>query len=81
MCTDIARDGVLSGPAIELYQRLKHDFPNLHLTASGGIRSQEDVAALDRLGVEAAVIGKALLDGDIDARQLAAQYGGAGHVG
>ena len=81
LCTDIARDGVLTGPATELYQRLKGDHPEFHLTASGGVRSQDDVVALERLGVEAVVIGKALLDGDIDAEQLALLYGGAGHVG
>ena len=63
LCTDIARDGMLSGPALELYGQLLARAPQLHLQASGGIRSVDDILAAARLGCAGVVLGKALLDG------------------
>jgi phosphoribosylformimino-5-aminoimidazole carboxamide ribotide isomerase len=70
LTTDIARDGMLSGPATELYADLKKRFPSLGLIASGGVGKIEDIAALTTIGVERAVVGKALLDGHIPLTEL-----------
>lgn len=63
LCTDIARDGMLSGPNLALYEAIRAAHPSLALIASGGIRHDADLAALAALGVEAAVAGRALLEG------------------
>lgn len=65
LCTDIARDGMLSGPAIGLYQRIMAAFPQLHLIASGGVSSNADIEALDRAGIPAVVFGKAYYEGKL----------------
>ena len=62
LCTDIARDGMLAGPALDLYGELLARAPQLQLQASGGIRSVEDIAAATALGCAGVVLGKALLD-------------------
>jgi len=60
--TDISRDGALRGPAIELYQSIKRDFPRLYVIASGGIGSTEDVDKLNRRKIDGVIIGKALYE-------------------
>jgi len=71
LTTDIARDGMLSGPATELYRGLKMRFPKLGLIASGGVARIEDIVALAAIGTERAVVGKALLEGHIALEELA----------
>lgn len=71
VCTDIVRDGMLSGPALELYRELL-EIPGLSLIASGGIRSVEDLEALRGIGCEGAIIGKAIYEGHITLKDLAA---------
>ena len=66
LCTDIARDGMLSGPNLELYAHLRRIAPALSLIASGGIRDIADLQALRGSGVAAAVLGRSLLDGALD---------------
>lgn len=70
LCTDIALDGTLAGPSLALYQRLTKQFSNLHIIASGGVSSLEDLDKLSASGVSAVVIGKALLEGKIDIKKL-----------
>ena len=70
LCTDIARDGALSGPNIALYAAAVRRRPELCWQASGGIRSLEDLHALDAAGAFAAVSGKALLERRITAEGL-----------
>ena len=62
LCTDIIRDGALTGPNIELYQAMSRRFPDLQTQASGGIRDVEDLKVLAATGATAAISGKALLD-------------------
>jgi phosphoribosylformimino-5-aminoimidazole carboxamide ribotide isomerase len=62
LCTDIARDGMLSGPNIDLYRRLCAAHPDVRVQASGGMRDAADVAAARAAGCRGAVLGKALLD-------------------
>src|ERR1041385_3069018 len=63
--TDISKDGMLQGPSIELYKRLLLNFPDLSLTASGGIASIEDVYRLQEIGCNGAIVGKALYENKI----------------
>ncbi len=70
LCTEISKDGTLAGPAIELYQRIMEAYPDLHLIASGGVSSKEDIEALDAAGIPAVVFGKAIYEGRIDLREI-----------
>ena len=70
LCTEISKDGTLTGPAIELYQRVMDAYPDLHLIASGGVSSIDDIRALDTAGIPAVVFGKAIYEGRIDLRKL-----------
>lgn len=71
LCTDISRDGALTGPNLDLYNELMGNYPNILLQASGGVRDVNDLVALQKLGVSAAISGRALLDGKIRAEEVA----------
>ena len=70
LCTEISKDGTLAGPAIDLYIRVMDSYPGLHLIASGGVSSKNDIEALDAAGIPAVVFGKAIYEGRIDLREL-----------
>jgi phosphoribosylformimino-5-aminoimidazole carboxamide ribotide isomerase len=70
LCTDVSKDGMLSGASFELYQKIREQFPSLHLLASGGISSIYDLEKLDHLGIHGAVIGKAIYEGRILVKDL-----------
>src|SRR5256885_2129382 len=61
LCTAIERDGTMSGPDLELMDRVVRRFEGPVL-AAGGVRSQADLGALAAVGVEGAVVGRALLE-------------------
>lgn len=63
--TDIARDGELSGPALDLYTEILAAFPDLHLVASGGVSSIADLEALTAIGCAGSIVGKAFYEGKI----------------
>lgn len=63
LCTDIARDGMLSGYNIEWYRTLARRWPQLRFQASGGVRDVTDVRAAREAGAAAAILGRALLEG------------------
>jgi phosphoribosylformimino-5-aminoimidazole carboxamide ribotide isomerase len=63
LCTDIARDGMLSGFNLELYRSLVQRWPQLRVQASGGVRDIDDVRAARDAGASAAILGRALLEG------------------
>jgi phosphoribosylformimino-5-aminoimidazole carboxamide ribotide isomerase len=70
LCTDIARDGAMTGPNIALYREATSRFPYLQWQASGGVRDGADLRALENTGVAAAVSGKALLESRITFEEL-----------
>ena len=70
LCTEISKDGTLQGPAIQLYQQVMEAYPQLHLIASGGVSSIDDIKALDAAGIPAVVFGKAIYEGKINLREL-----------
>jgi phosphoribosylformimino-5-aminoimidazole carboxamide ribotide isomerase len=72
LCTDVSRDGALSGPNVELYDQAIRRFPHIEWQASGGIRDAPDLHALARAGAKAAVSGKALLEELIPVEELRA---------
>jgi phosphoribosylformimino-5-aminoimidazole carboxamide ribotide isomerase len=63
LCTDISRDGALSGPNTALYTEITSRYPDVKLQASGGVSSLDDLKALIGTGASGAITGKALLDG------------------
>ena len=65
ICTDISKDGLLSGTNLELYRSLSERF-SIDITASGGITTLSDVEQLRDMGLYGAILGKALYTGNID---------------
>lgn len=70
LCTDVLRDGTLTGPNFDLYAEILNRYPAQQLQASGGVRNIDDLELLRELGVPAAISGKALLDGRITAEEI-----------
>lgn len=70
LCTEISKDGTLQGPATNLYKDIMKAYPELHLIASGGVSSNEDITDLDQAGIPAVVFGKAFYEGKIDIKSL-----------
>ena len=69
LCTDISRDGTLTGSNVELYVDLCRQYPQVQFQSSGGIGSLDDIAALKGSGVAGVIVGRALLDGKFTAEQ------------
>jgi phosphoribosylformimino-5-aminoimidazole carboxamide ribotide isomerase len=70
LCTDISKDGMLQGAAIELYKKINKQFPEINLIASGGITDIKEVQELNEAGIYGAVIGKAIYEGKINLKDL-----------
>ena len=73
LCTDISKDGMLSGPNIELYRDLMKQFPGCHLIASGGVSCTQDILELQKAGIPAVGFGKAFYEGRLDLPTLIQQ--------
>lgn len=71
-CTDVSKDGALQGPATELYKNIVAKFPELHFIASGGLASLDDLHRLQEAGCKGVIIGKAIYEGRLTLKQLAA---------
>lgn len=63
--TDISRDGMLTGPSLELYQEIISKYPDIYLIASGGVGSVQDILDLENIGIQAVIVGKAIYEGKI----------------
>jgi len=70
LCTDVARDGAMQGPNVELYAEAARRHPQIEWQASGGVRHAADLAALATTGAAAAISGRALLDERITREEL-----------
>jgi phosphoribosylformimino-5-aminoimidazole carboxamide ribotide isomerase len=70
LCTDVGRDGALTGPNVELYREAARRYPQIEWQASGGIRNARDLHALSEAGATAAISGKALLENLIPIEEL-----------
>lgn len=70
MCTDISRDGMLSGVDLELYSKLKLKFNDKYVIASGGVSSNKDISDLEKRGIDAVIVGKAFYENLINIENL-----------
>ena len=70
LCTEISKDGMMGGTAVELYSEIMNAYPTLHLIASGGVSKQEDINELNRRGIPAVVFGKSIYEEKIDLDKL-----------
>ncbi|MCC8062387.1 MAG: 1-(5-phosphoribosyl)-5-[(5-phosphoribosylamino)methylideneamino]imidazole-4-carboxamide isomerase [Rikenellaceae bacterium] len=70
ICTDISRDGMLGGPNFGLYSTLQTEFPEVDVTVSGGIASQDDLVRLNEMGLRSVIVGKAIYEGRITLKDL-----------
>ena len=70
ICTDINKDGMLLGPAIELYKKMLASQPNMYLIASGGVSSILDIELLQEAAIPAVITGKAIYEGRIKLNEL-----------
>lgn len=70
LCTDISKDGMLQGTAIELYKSVMREYPSLQLIASGGVSCLSDIIELENNGIPAVVFGKAIYEGKINLSEL-----------
>lgn len=68
--TDISRDGMLVGPAIGLYREIILNNPGIFLIASGGVGSYDDILELEKAGVPAVIVGKAIYEGKISMEEI-----------
>lgn len=69
--TDISRDGALSGANVQIYRELAR-IERLKITASGGITTLDDIKALKEVGVDSAILGRALYEGKLDLKEAIA---------
>ena len=72
--TDISRDGMMTGPAIDLYADMISEFPELHVTASGGVSCIDDVMRLNEAGIPSVIVGKAIYEGRITMHEIESLY-------
>jgi phosphoribosylformimino-5-aminoimidazole carboxamide ribotide isomerase len=72
--TDISSDGMLSGPAYELYAEIIKTLPDVEIIASGGIASMKDIYRLDEMGVPGVITGKAIYEGKITLQEIEKYY-------
>ena len=70
LSTDISRDGMLSGPNLELYRQLQNSFPNLQFIASGGVSDANDLKQLKAMSLYGVVVGRAYYEGQITLDQM-----------
>ncbi|WP_319482456.1 1-(5-phosphoribosyl)-5-[(5-phosphoribosylamino)methylideneamino]imidazole-4-carboxamide isomerase [uncultured Draconibacterium sp.] len=68
--TDISRDGMLSGPAFELYADIMETLPEVEIIASGGIATMDDILKLDEMGVPGVITGKAIYENRITLKEI-----------
>mgnify|MGYP001401803896 CR=1 FL=1 len=72
LCTDISKDGTLTGSNVDLYKEMAVAYPQVAWQASGGIGSLDDIAAVARSGASGMIVGRALLEGKFDVKEAIA---------
>lgn len=71
LCTDISKDGMLTGTNIDLYKKILSNYDNINLIASGGIKDIEDVKNVLEINVAGVIVGKAIYENKINLKELA----------
>lgn len=74
ICTDISKDGLLQGTALDLYKELRTQLPELQLIASGGVTTMDDIHELKDIGCFGAIVGKAIYEGRISWKEIASYH-------
>ncbi|MFZ1533917.1 MAG: HisA/HisF-related TIM barrel protein, partial [Chitinophagaceae bacterium] len=69
-CTDVGKDGMMQGPATDLYKKIMNQHPSIDLIASGGISRINDLDELREAGCDGAIIGKAIYENKITLKEL-----------
>lgn len=69
ICTDVSKDGMLAGPSVDLYSGILSK-TDVELIASGGVSNIKDIVALEKIGCEGVIIGKAIYEGKISLNKL-----------
>ena len=70
ICTDISKDGMLKGPSVLLYEKIRKSFPDLQLIASGGVGQLDDLNLLKEMGCHGVILGKAIYENRISLTDL-----------
>jgi phosphoribosylformimino-5-aminoimidazole carboxamide ribotide isomerase len=70
ICTDISKDGMLTGPSFDLYQKILNSTKNIKLIASGGISNFDELPRLTEMGCEGTIIGKAIYEHKISMKEI-----------
>ncbi len=70
ICTDIALDGMLEGPSLGTYKKIKEEISSLYLVASGGISNMEDIEKLDEAEIGGVIVGKAIYENRIPLKEV-----------
>lgn len=70
VCTDISKDGMLQGPSIDLYKDILTAYPDLYLIASGGVSCFQDIVDLEKAGLPAVILGKAIYENKVTLKEL-----------
>lgn len=69
ICTDISKDGTLTGPSMDVYKEI-HDHSSINFVVSGGVKDADDVYAVSNCGYYACIVGKAYYEGRIDLKEV-----------
>lgn len=69
-CTDVSKDGLLQGASVDLYKKIIDKVPSIHLIASGGVSSIDEIEKLDEAGCRGVIIGKAIYENRIQLSDL-----------
>ncbi len=69
VCTDISKDGTLTGPSFDIYQKIKEN-TNLDFVVSGGVKDAKDIYKINELGYYGCIVGKAYYEGKIDLKEV-----------
>ena len=80
ICTEISRDGMFTGAAVDMYGELMEQHPGVIFTASGGIGSMDDIVRLDEISMPRVIVGKALYEGRITLNELSRYANPSQHV-
>lgn len=70
LCTDVSRDGMLTGPNLSLYKKLMKEHPSLKFIASGGISGKQDLVDLDEVDLHAVVVGRAYYENKLTLEEM-----------
>ena len=68
--TDVSKDGVLAGPAVDLYKGLTIKFSELEIIASGGVSEMKDIHELNKLPLHGVIVGKAIYENRISLKEI-----------